>query len=194
MPDDHNMKMYAAQLVLQVLFGGGSSFSSGGPGKGLHSIFYSDGLNRHYWLSHLSAGIARASCCKGMFLIHGACEPDYLANLSRMMGIECLGRVCRPSLRHSELNRALKQLRLNLSLKLEQVPMLMEQIAFDWLHYGHWVDPDTLYRALDMVSVDDVECVARQIIQSPMAVVAMGKLAKMPDVEELFRFQKDLFI
>ncbi|CAN0307163.1 unnamed protein product, partial [Ectocarpus sp. 4 AP-2014] len=35
--------------VLQVLLGGGDSFSAGGPGKGMYSRLYREVLNRFYW-------------------------------------------------------------------------------------------------------------------------------------------------
>ena len=35
--------------VLQTLLGGGSSFSAGGPGKGMYSRLYRQVLNRYYW-------------------------------------------------------------------------------------------------------------------------------------------------
>ena len=40
---------YVAQCVLHVLLGGGSSFSSGGPGKGMYSKLYKEVLNRYHW-------------------------------------------------------------------------------------------------------------------------------------------------
>jgi hypothetical protein len=42
----HSADIYAL-CVLQMLMGGGSSFSSGGPGKGMYSRLYSRVLNQH---------------------------------------------------------------------------------------------------------------------------------------------------
>jgi processing peptidase subunit alpha len=42
----HSEDIYAL-CVLQMLMGGGSSFSSGGPGKGMYSRLYSRVLNQH---------------------------------------------------------------------------------------------------------------------------------------------------
>lgn len=37
--------------VLTYLLGGGNSFSSGGPGKGMHSRLYTRVLNQYHWVS-----------------------------------------------------------------------------------------------------------------------------------------------
>ncbi len=37
---------FVPTCVLQVLLGGGDSFSAGGPGKGMHSRLYREVLNR----------------------------------------------------------------------------------------------------------------------------------------------------
>lgn len=50
--DDRDV--YAAS-VLQVLLGGGDSFSAGGPGKGMYSRFYQNILNRHHWAESIVA-------------------------------------------------------------------------------------------------------------------------------------------
>lgn len=36
--------------VLTYLMGGGNSFSSGGPGKGMHSRLYTRVLNQYHWV------------------------------------------------------------------------------------------------------------------------------------------------
>lgn len=45
-----NVKAAVEMTVLQYLLGGGASFSSGGPGKGMHSRLYKRVLNQHYWV------------------------------------------------------------------------------------------------------------------------------------------------
>lgn len=41
--------------VLLYMMGGGGSFSSGGPGKGMHSRLYLNVLTRHHWVQNFSA-------------------------------------------------------------------------------------------------------------------------------------------
>ena len=42
--------MLVPTSVLQQLLGGGSSFSAGGPGKGMYTRLYRDVLNQHHWV------------------------------------------------------------------------------------------------------------------------------------------------
>src|SRR5690606_212604 len=45
----HDDDIYAL-ATLQLLMGGGSSFSAGGPGKGMYSRLFSNVLNRYNWI------------------------------------------------------------------------------------------------------------------------------------------------
>ncbi|KAJ2794598.1 Mitochondrial-processing peptidase subunit alpha, partial [Coemansia guatemalensis] len=45
--DEHGLYVYA---VLQMLLGGGGSFSAGGPGKGMYSRLFTRVLNQHAWI------------------------------------------------------------------------------------------------------------------------------------------------
>ncbi len=60
--------------VLTYLLGGGNSFSSGGPGKGMHSRLYTRVLNRHHWCSSCSA-FSHTFNTSGLMGIQAACEP-----------------------------------------------------------------------------------------------------------------------
>lgn len=44
-----------AMCVVQILLGGGDSFSAGGPGKGMYSRLYRELLNRYYWVEGAEA-------------------------------------------------------------------------------------------------------------------------------------------
>ncbi len=50
-----DVKGAVVMTVLTFLLGGGSSFSSGGPGKGMHSRLYTRVLNQHHWVHSCSA-------------------------------------------------------------------------------------------------------------------------------------------
>ncbi len=67
--------------VLSTLLGGGDSFSSGGPGKGMTSKLYENVLNRHHYVAsalatHFMYGTA------GMFTIKGSCDPSAAGQLA----------------------------------------------------------------------------------------------------------------
>jgi processing peptidase subunit alpha len=66
--------------VLQQLLGGGSSFSAGGPGKGMFTRLYLHVLNRNYWTESVEAFMSIHER-SGLLGIDGACPPDKLVNL-----------------------------------------------------------------------------------------------------------------
>ena len=61
--------------LLQQLLGGGSSFSAGGPGKGMYTRLYTDVLNRHHWVESAEA-FTNINEDSGMLGIDGACTAD----------------------------------------------------------------------------------------------------------------------
>ena len=60
--------------VMSTLLGGGSSFSAGGPGKGMYSRLYLQVLNRHYWVESARAFPVMYDST-GLFYIYGTAEP-----------------------------------------------------------------------------------------------------------------------
>ncbi|MEN2496188.1 MAG: hypothetical protein MHMPM18_000743 [Marteilia pararefringens] len=189
-----NLNNYATQMVFQTLFGGGSSFSSGGPGKGLHSKLYSDGLGRYHWLSHLSCHLTPStSFNNGFLIIHSSAEPQHLQRLFTFLSAQLLPMLHRPMLGPRELLRSKNQLKLNISLRLEHVPELMEQVATSLLHYGKWFDLDEMFKAIDQVSVGDLKDFAKILVKSQASFLAMGKLkGNLGDVQKFFDNQKKL--
>jgi processing peptidase subunit alpha len=73
--------------VLSTLLGGGDSFSSGGPGKGMTSMLYENVLNRHHFVAsalatHFMYGTG------GMFTLKGSCDPSAAGNLAAVLAQE----------------------------------------------------------------------------------------------------------
>lgn len=72
-----------ALATLQMLLGGGGSFSAGGPGKGMYSRLYTQVLNQH---AHIESCISfnHSYTDSGLFGISASCVPNfapYLANV-----------------------------------------------------------------------------------------------------------------
>ena len=65
--------------------GGGNSFSSGGPGKGMHSRLYTRVLNKYAWV-HSCAAFNSTFNESGLVGIQAACEPD---NVEAMLAVMC---------------------------------------------------------------------------------------------------------
>jgi processing peptidase subunit alpha len=74
-----------ALATLQLLLGGGGSFSSGGPGKGMYSRIYTRVLNRHWWVEQCNA-FNFVYSDDGLFGVASACRPEYAG---RMVQVVC---------------------------------------------------------------------------------------------------------
>merc|ERR1719163_1036178 len=68
----------ATFTVLQMLLGGGGSFSTGGPGKGMHTRLYTDVLNMHHWVESCQANSVMYTDT-GLFTLYGTVVPQHAA-------------------------------------------------------------------------------------------------------------------
>jgi processing peptidase subunit alpha len=75
--------MLVPMCVLQQLLGGGSSFSAGGPGKGMYTRLYREMLNQHYWVESAEAFVTIHEDT-GMLGIDGACTPEYASAMIKV--------------------------------------------------------------------------------------------------------------
>ena len=60
--------------VLNILMGGGGSFSAGGPGKGMYTRLYLNVLNQHHWLYNATC-YNHSYADTGLFCIHASADP-----------------------------------------------------------------------------------------------------------------------
>jgi processing peptidase subunit alpha len=73
-----------AMTVLTYLLGGGSSFSSGGPGKGMHSRLYTRVLTQYAWAHSCTA--FNSTFNESMLVgIQASCEPGNVADMLDVM-------------------------------------------------------------------------------------------------------------
>eukprot|EP00392_Amoebophrya_sp_AT5.2_P017989 g18432.t1 len=76
LPGGWNGEEVLAASVLQTLLGGGGSFSTGGPGKGMHSRLFTQVLNRYAWVEQCSA-FSHQYSDTGLFGIYGIVDPNH---------------------------------------------------------------------------------------------------------------------
>lgn len=79
-----NVKGAVVMTVLTYLLGGGNSFSSGGPGKGMHSRLYTRVLNQHAWVHSCSAFNSTFND-SGLVGIAAACDPTHVQEMLNVM-------------------------------------------------------------------------------------------------------------
>ncbi len=66
---------------MNMLMGGGGSFSAGGPGKGMYTRLYTSVLNRHHWMYEATA-FNHAYGDGGLFCIKSSGPPEKLADMT----------------------------------------------------------------------------------------------------------------
>lgn len=159
--------------VVDTLLGGGSSFSAGGPGKGMYSRLYRELLNAHSWVESANAFSAQLYDC-GLLGIYGACPPQHAGALVRLAATH-LARLVDVPVLHGELARARNQLASSVMMNLEQRGLLAEDIGRQVLSHGKRLDPAELVRRIQAVTPADISRVMRSALAHPPAFAAVGE-------------------
>jgi mitochondrial-processing peptidase subunit alpha len=159
--------------VFHTMLGGGGSFSSGGPGKGMYTRLYQDVLTRHGWIS---SAVAFNHCYSdsGIFGIHASCDdPANLNHLIEIVG-SSVGKMAGP-LRPDELQRAKNMTKGSLMMNLESRSVLCEDIGRQILGSGAHVGAAKLIKQIDAVNEDDIRRVAQRMISTKPSLVMYGE-------------------
>lgn len=200
----HDPDIYAL-ATLQMLLGGGSAFSAGGPGKGMFSKLYTHLLNRYHDIEHCSA-FHHCYIDSGLFAICMTVNPHFIHRapvlIAEMLDSCMLGPGSRRGLNTTELERAKNQLKSSLVMALESRMVQAEDLGRQVLAHGHKVAVEVMLDRIDAVNLQDLTRVARRVFrpnQSPEAlqsgeyrsgeptILAAGKLDGIPDVRDVLR-------
>jgi len=163
--------------VLQTLLGGGSSFSAGGPGKGMYSRLYRQILNRYGW-AESSEAFAAFYDELGVFGLSGSTAPKRANDMLRVFA-EHLVKLAVEPVTDEELNRAKNMLRGNVLTQLESRFVLFEDMGRQVLTYGHREQVLQTCAKIDAVTKADIKDVVMRAISktSPTCAVVGGELA-----------------
>lgn len=168
--------------VINMLMGGGGSFSAGGPGKGMYSRLYTNVLNRYHWMYNATA-YNHAYNDTGIFCIHASADPPALSELVSIIVNEfamLTGRIG-----EVELSRAKKQLQSMLLMNLEQRPVLFEDIGRQVLATGKRRNADYYIEAIDAIKEEDIHRAAQRMLRTRASIAALGDLDRLPALEEI---------
>lgn len=179
--------MLVPASVLQQLLGGGSSFSAGGPGKGMYTRLYREELNRNMWLESAEAFMAVGNDC-GLFGIDASSNPEYAPNLVRMIVAQLIKAAYVP-VSQEELGRAKKMLKSRMMMQLESRIVVCEDLARQYAAYGYREDPASICEKVDSVTEADLMAVAQRLLLTPPAVGCVGQdISRMPSYEQILDF------
>lgn len=170
--------------VAHMLLGGGSSFSSGGPGKGMYSRLYLRVLNENHWIESCSAFNSMYND-NGLFGIYGTAEPSNADKLANIMADQLLELGKGSVASDEEISRAKNQLKSSIIMNLESRQVLFEDIGRQILSLGKREDPASLCERIDKVTASDVQKAVSKILSSPISVAAFGDVSKVPSTEAL---------
>lgn len=170
--------------VLQMIMGGGGSFSAGGPGKGMYSRLFERVLNQHGW-------VESATCFNSifddssLFGIYGSCAPQDAAHLVNVISQEALNTS--EAVDATELSRAKNQLRSAVLMQLEQRGMQFEDIGRQVSTYGEVRSPTQICAQIDAVTEKDIRGVAAKMLATTPSVAAYGNLSALPRYDVIAR-------
>jgi processing peptidase subunit alpha len=185
-------KQLIAASVLQQLLGGGSSFSAGGPGKGMYSRLYTQVLNRHHWAESVESFLSVHED-HGLLGIDGACPPHNLPHMIKAI-TEQFVNVAVWGLKTEELNRAKNMLKSMMMMQLESRLVICEDISRQIITFGYREDPIELCKKIDAITSKDVMAVAQNMLQQPPSIGVVGMdVSHMPPYEDVKRFVGDVY-
>jgi mitochondrial-processing peptidase subunit alpha len=162
--------------VIQMLLGGGGSFSSGGPGKGMYTRLYTHVLNHYHTIDHCASfhHIYADTSLLGLFASFIPTESmrKVLSILAHQLSLLLYEQV--PAV---ELARAKKQLQSSLAMSMESRSVEVEDLGRQILVHGRKVGPLEMAQKVEAVTAQDLQRVAQRLFGStakPPTVVGMG--------------------
>ncbi|CCM04458.1 uncharacterized protein FIBRA_06638 [Fibroporia radiculosa] len=178
----HDDDVYAL-ATMQVLLGGGGSFSAGGPGKGMYSRLYTHILNHYPQIDHCASfhHIYTDSSLFGLFASfvpaagrQGNSPAQIFPHLVHQLSLLLYTPTSRV-----ELNRAKNQLKSSLMMALESRAVEVEDLGRQVLVHNRKVPVSEMCEKIDAVTPESLRAVAARIFSPDTAkkatVVCMGK-------------------
>merc|ERR1719210_3254479 len=132
--ENWHSKDLMAMCVLNMMLGGGGSFSPGGPGKGMYTRLYQDALARFSWISHISCNHSIFDDT-GLFCYYGTSQPEHAGRLVDIM-VHQAKQAAEKAASPEELARAKNCLSANICYEYEKREVQFEDIARQAAVYG----------------------------------------------------------
>ncbi|XP_074654368.1 mitochondrial-processing peptidase subunit alpha-like [Tubulanus polymorphus] len=178
----HKDPDFVPYCVLNMMMGGGGSFSAGGPGKGMFSRLYINVLNRHEWI-YSARAYNHAYNDGGIFCIHASSHPSNLKQLSDVILKEFTDML--QAVPEMELSRSKRQLQSMLLMNLESRPVVFEDIARQVLSNGVRQTDQFYFDEIEKVTDEDIHRVAARMLKTKLTAAALGNLNQLPKYSTL---------
>ncbi|XP_008795498.2 mitochondrial-processing peptidase subunit alpha-like isoform X2 [Phoenix dactylifera] len=172
--------------VLQMLMGGGGSFSTGGPGKGMYSRLYLRILNEFQQIQSFSA-FNSVYNNTGIFGIHATTGSDFVSKAVDLAARELLALATPGQVDQTQLDRAKQSTKSAVLMNLESRMVASEDIGRQILTYGERKPIEHFLKALDEVTLEDITSISQKIISSPLTMASWGDVINVPSYESVSR-------
>nr|KYP54122.1 hypothetical protein KK1_000296 [Cajanus cajan] len=170
--------------VLQMLMGGGGSFSAGGPGKGMHSRLYLRVLNEYQQIQSFSAFNSIFNNT-GLFGIYASTSPDFVPKAVEIAAKELLSIASPGQVSQVQLDRAKKTTKSAVLMNLESRMIASEDIGRQILTYGERKPVEQFLKVVDEITLDDITKISQKIISSPLTMASYGDVLNVPSYESV---------
>lgn len=173
---------YFTVSVMQTLLGGGTSFSSGGPGKGMHTKLYREVLTKEARIHGLECITAWYND-GGLLGFYGACEHEGVERLLHVMKFQALTIAERIAPR--DLQMAKHQMLSQLVMLGESREQLLSDMGLNLLIHDYTITPKATAEGAKQVTMEGLQRVSKALVQSPPSLAVYGATASVPSFEEL---------
>jgi len=174
-PGFRDDQRYAAH-VLRVLLGGGSAFSSGGPGKGITAILYSEVLASTLGQSFTQfKALYKEFDDSGIFTIYGLTGGDHNLRLGLEQCIKVVRNLENGKFTDDQLKRAKTQLISEYLREMEVRPTMFEAFARETQVYGHPIGPTEQCKSIEAVKRADIVKLCKKLLMSKPAIALLGE-------------------
>ncbi|KAL5572517.1 hypothetical protein UlMin_022114 [Ulmus minor] len=181
----HKEKEAMTLTVLQMLMGGGGSFSPGGPGKGMHSRLYKRVLNEQPNFQSISA-FNNIYNNTGIFGIQAASTGyDFVARAVDIVANELVSIAKPGAVDQAELDRAKKSTKSAILMNLESRMIASEDIGRQVLTYGKRLEVDNFLKAVDEITIKDIASIAQKLLSSPLTMASYGDVVHVPSYDSV---------
>ncbi|KAK2654587.1 hypothetical protein Ddye_014443 [Dipteronia dyeriana] len=172
--------------VLQMLMGGGGSFSAGGPGKGMHSRLYIRVLNEHQQIQSFSAFNSIFNNT-GLFGIYASTSSDFVSKAVDIAVGELITIATPSKVTQEQLNRAKQATKSAVLMNLESRMIVAEDIGRQILTYGERKPMEQFLKIVEGITLSDITNIAQKIISSPLTMASHGDVMNVPSYESVSR-------
>lgn len=182
--ENWHSKDLMAMCVLNMMLGGGGSFSAGGPGKGMYTRLYQDALARFAWINHISC-THHIYEDTALFSYYATSSPEHAGRLLDVMIHQAKQAATKPAT-SQELARAKTVLANNIAYEYERRETQFEDIARQTAVYGKHRGPAEWAQEIQTVTAEDVQRVAQKMLKKPPTLAACGsELSFVPVYSEI---------